>query len=131
VEEGELMHKWCDIECDHLPQYTWITLRTDTPILIKFNTGEFYKTVDSNFNFHLGLINLITTLHNSTHCLSYCKIPVRKVAWTYVFTILQKHSPQYELSNWIWSLLLKMMTCEVQLNFCPLLGNFLLFPPWL
>jgi hypothetical protein len=40
--------------------YTWDSSRTDKPILIKFDTGEFTRKLSTHFNFHLNRTILTT-----------------------------------------------------------------------
>jgi hypothetical protein len=45
--------------------YTWNNTRTDKPILIKFDTGEFYEELLGHFNFNSYGTVLTSILHNS------------------------------------------------------------------
>jgi hypothetical protein len=44
VKISEFMRRRCDVACDDIPMHAWINWRTDKPILIKSDNGEFYES---------------------------------------------------------------------------------------
>lgn len=70
------------------PQHARINLRTDNPVLIKFNVAEFYEKLSNHFILYLYTIILTATLHETiSTSLSLYEIPVKIVKWIDTFSV--------------------------------------------